>query len=194
MPGKECGICHDTGFTVVGGVKKICVCTKFRRLAAYAPQLIGSVIKSEKQVRDEFSDIFGDDKRTYLKLRKGLNEISVDVAIAFWLLKHNMPTYRIMNVYELIEIFLQHHPTYKSMFEIKFPALILLQGYDEFPNVRQNDAILQVLEIMRRSDGLVLYISSRQDDPPEIATYLRLHNWKIINKQSGGGETTYGRI
>lgn len=189
-----CNQCQDVGFIVKGGVKVSCVCSKFRRLAAYAPQLVKSVIQSDKGTREDFATTYEDDRRVFLRLRKGLNEVAVDTAIIFWLLKHQQPAFKVMNVYELIEIFLQHHPVYKSMFDLKFPALVLLQGYDEFPNVRQNDAILQVLEIMRRHDGLVLYISTRQDISPEIANYLKLHNWKIIDKQRGEGKDSYGRI
>lgn len=188
-----CEDCKDQGFVIKSGVKEPCVCAKMRKLLAYAPRLVKSLASVDKKIRQESTEVFDESPSTFLRLRRGTNQNIVDMLMLFWLLKHGQPDFRDMNVYELIEIFLQHHPTFKSMYDLKFPALILLEGYDEFPNRRQSEAIMQVLEIMRTENSKVLFVSLKPATEQAILDYFKIHNWKTIDLTKGG-KGSYERI
>jgi len=182
---KDCPVCKGTNYTIKDGVKEACICVRMRRLAIYFPA-VTEALAAPAQTREailamEFKPL------TYCHIQRGLSERESHLFKLAYLLSLDCPHYREFNVYELIEIYLRQHPDFDSLFKISFPATILTEGYNEFPNVRQNDAILQYLDIVKRQRGTVLFLSRKRESDPVLLEYFERNDWQIMDLTRGRG-------
>lgn len=178
MPNKfHCKRCEDLRFIYdKDGVRQACSCVHLRQLKIYAPVLIESMFKLSEKKRQEAKNLFSKEGNYYLNIPRSEKEDFVNGVMLNFLLMNQCPKYAVINVYELIETFLGKHPKYNSMFQIDYPAIILTEGYNEFPNVRQEEAILQFLDIVKEKRYSVLLISRKKTDEL-IMDYIRRNDW-----------------
>jgi hypothetical protein len=81
-------------------------------------------------------------------------------AIAHCLLKSGVSrSYRYLNAYELIDIYLGNHPDYRALLSISADIVVIDYGFDEFENKRQEDALNQVISNQIRRKKLVWIFS-----------------------------------
>lgn len=185
-----CNRCKDLGFVYEEGVKKACFCTKFKQLYAYAPRLVKSLVSTTEEERKKFAEIFDTSDRVFLHIKRGAAQKLVDTATLYWLLKHGQPTFVSHNVYELVEVYFHEHSSIKSLFDIKYPAVVLFSGYEEPKHMKQPEIILQALDIMRVNNSKVLYVSIDLFFNPVIMDYFKTHDWKQIDFTSDSATTS----
>ncbi len=68
---------------------------------------------------------------------------SLRPAVTFYLLSGGRKTWKVINAYDLLEIYLGHVEDFKSIFELGEPHIIITHGNQEFVNRRQWDIINQ---------------------------------------------------
>lgn len=182
----KCNICGDLKYVVKDGERVACKCITQKHLYIYAPEQFVSAVKVPQAIRDKLWNMFkAPIDNAYMSMGKLIEEDVVNSMILYFLVSHLEPHYKILNVYELIEIYLSRHPHFKSLYELKFPAVVMLEGYNEFPNVRQNDAILQYLDIAAGNKSKVLYLSRKTAIDTPIMDYFKTHNWTNIIATAG---------
>jgi len=187
VPAVNC-LCGGKGYIVKDGEKVACDCSKVRRLAVYFPDA-ASAMDNPTEVMDEVLAMQFEDN-VFCRLPRTATEGRTNLVKMSYLMVHDCPTYKILNVYELIEVYLSRHPVYSSLFQMTFPATILMEGYNEFPNVRQNDAILQFLDIAKRGGGKVLYLSRKSVTEQALVEYFKQNSWQLLEmtKNVEGGK------
>ena len=187
----ECPKCGGAGFyfkqgngTRKSSEKIICVCSLVKKYITYAPNLLSSLIRLDEEERKKIYNCFTSSARNYFfRLSFDVSEdIVKSIILSFCITKKSKP-FVLLNIYELIEIFLSKHPVYNSFFDIKTPLCILLQGYAEFRNVRQFEFVLQFLNILREETD-VLYIS-REEVANDVLQFFIQSGWKMIERRAG---------
>lgn len=180
-----CALCDDQRFTIKDGVKEVCPCVKMKRLCIYFPDALSALETGEKDADLILGIEFV--PNTVCRVRQSFPESQIDLIKLAYLMSLDCPSYKVLNVYELIEIYLSRHPQFSSLFELKFPAVILTEGYNEFPNVRQNDAILQFLDIAKRHGGDVLFLSRKREVSPVLIEYFERSDWGVLDMTLSSG-------
>lgn len=77
-------------------------------------------------------------------------------------------TLKIMNAYELIEIYLGHNEEIKSIFDLRSDILILMYGYGEFENARQSDILVQTIENRKSFNCVTCLINRGREIPNKL--------------------------
>jgi len=187
----KCSLCGDLHYVVKGGIRTPCLCKIMLKLGAYCEKQVKALRSLSQEERElVLSTKFVGD--TYLKLKPSVNEALIDSLTLVFLISRGCLPYRIFNVYELLDVYFGNHPEFKSLFHIKVPIVVLGEGYNEFPNIRQSDAILQLLDITKRYDSKVLFVSKKPITSPELVKYFCDQSWGQIDYSGSVGGTSSG--
>lgn len=113
------------------------------------------------------------------------SQAKINGAVGLMWAKAGLSKYlRVMNAYELIEIYLGNLESYKSIFELKMDILVLMYGYSEFENRRQSDIILQTMENRRRLGLQTWFVNLGKEIPAKlskVASYMQSSNYEVVN-------------
>lgn len=151
-----CKICGDLEYVVKGKIRVPCKCARIKKLKAYFPYVdLNKVSPSAAQVAIKQCKDYPINKNLFLQTN--LPEETLNLILLFYLLKLGSPSYTIMNSYELVEIYLEKHPAYKSYLEINYDCLVILHGYSEMENKRSEELLLQLLDNYRRMNKFVVF-------------------------------------
>ena len=151
-----CKLCKDLGYTVVEGKRKPCLCKIHKKIHSTYPFLNG-VHCPEESLELAFKHAQELPVSKKICLRTYLTMQGFYVQLAIYFINNKITDYKIFNAYELIDIFLGKHPDYKSFFSIRTGFLVLTFGWNEFENKRQEDVILQMLDICKTRFVPVLF-------------------------------------
>lgn len=188
---KRCPKCKGLRFVVKNGEKVPCSCARARLLKSYAPDLVSAAIRVGKKNRARHEGVFKGKPRCFMQLPAMTPIEQAKTMALYFLLAQGSPTFVQMNVYELIEIYLGRHPEFSSIYQLKFPACILYQGYNEFENKRQNDAILQFLDIAASHNSKMLYLCLKSSVDTLVLNYVQTHDWQVVKSK---GKSKYEAV
>lgn len=157
-----CDECNDLRYVVIDGKRQPCRCLLIAKAEAFLRPLGKAVLPDEAHLRYLVSVPLG----PYMIFRTRLSvQAEINGRLAVLLLRQKAP-FQVLNVYELIEIYLGNYPEIRSIFSLRSPLLLLLHGYEEFENKRQPDIILQTLENRQRL-GLMSWLVTKLPRLPE---------------------------
>ncbi len=176
-----CKLCGGFGYTIIGGKRIVCYCLTRRQILSRYSFL-------------KFVDFKTVDLKKALKFSESLNSSKICMKVSFsepffytvlamYFINNSVLNFRLFNVYELIEIFLNKHPDFKSLFEIQARYLVLMMGWNEFENRRQEDVILQMLDICKVRGVSVMFCvkeSVSESNFPNVFRYMRENNFKFV--------------
>lgn len=172
-----CKLCNELEYIVKDGKRIPCVCARVRKLKAYFPYVhLDKVRKVSVKEAMKYAESLPIGKN--LSIVTDVKEESLNLILLFYLLRVGSPSYHIMNSYELVEIYLEHHPEFKSILEISYDYLIVLYGYNEMANRRQEDLLLQLFDHYRRLDKKIIFVSrSGGQSLTQLPRYIMDNQW-----------------
>lgn len=142
-PPEPCPLCLGFGVLLKQGHRQACLCLIRKRVKAYLAPL-GPAVEPSPQVVSVFDE--NDHKRNLYISSVEHNTLIAKGIFAVLLLRGGFTrTYRFLNMYELIEIYLGKRDE-NSIFTLKDDVLMLTYGFNEFANKRQEDIVLQLLD------------------------------------------------
>jgi len=139
----KCPKCRDLKYEIKNGKRVPCSCFVGMRAQVYLRPL-GDIEKPSAGMITKVKTVVPH-SNIFINF-KGGKQSEQNGVLAHLLLRSGR-SFEVLNAYELIEIFLGHMAErYQSVLEIRAPLLIILFGYAEMENRRQEDLILQVLD------------------------------------------------
>lgn len=176
----ECKICGGLQYIELKGKRVPCECLLRKVVNGYLKALgptKGPLLISQK-ILDEI-----DSEKDMVISTGSLSQDRLNIVLAYLLLKRGVHrTYQVRNVYELIEIFLGHIEGIKSIFELTSDILILLSGYYEFENKRQEDILLQTLANRRRQGRITwLVLKGTSNRIPNVVDYTKENEYQKLD-------------
>jgi len=176
----ECPECGDTHFVTKDEKRVICKCQVQRRIKYY---LKGLSKTEEPGVWDlpAFSEL-DTDQNLYILWNQN-NTAKIQGLIARLLLtKGTGRNYKVLQTYELVEIYLGLHPLTDSLFKLSWSPLILVNGLMEMENKRIELITLQVLENRKLNGQVTWFINKGKTNRlPNVDSYLNSNNFHRID-------------
>jgi len=120
-----------------------------------------------------------------------MNMDRINGALAHFLVRGGLNrSYSVWHAYELIEVFLQHHPTTQSIFDISDDIAIVMCGFEEFANKRQEDILLQLMDV-RRSRNKITWIFYNGNNFPwgRVSSYMSNNKYQTLQMDHTGGSS-----
>jgi len=175
-----CSICKGMKYTVSDGKRVKCVCLISARAASYLKPL-GEIKSPGKKVLEEIKRLKQRGDLYLIYNEKNLAKIAG--IFAYLLLKRGgFLSYRVLNVYEIVEIFLGKYEDIDSVFKLKEEVLILTNGFREMENVRQEDLVLQTLENRKRLGKSTWFFSRGFKNPlATVDSYMKENDFEVLN-------------
>lgn len=176
----SCEECKDIGFRLEGERRVTCACIFKKKIKRFLTKLLP--IKEPPVSYLQFLDKFTPKSNYYI-----LSDIS-DIAVvngilAKMLLKFGLDTsYTILNIYELVDIFLGHNPEYQSIFDIYHKVVILTAGYNEMENKRLEEITIQFMtQKLRKGDFIWLYNNGLSCNYNLILDFMKSNGYQELN-------------
>lgn len=174
---RGCPKCDYLGFHWKDGKRQACECMLMRKMKNKFAK-IGEV-KIDHSLLEKVEKI--DPHKDFFIECQGIQQNKINGMIAFQWARFGIDrSLEVRNVYELIEIFLGHFEYPKSIFELTTEVLVLLSGYCEFENKRQEDIILQTLENRRRLQRPT-WIITIDNRIKEVGAYVSRNQWQHLS-------------
>lgn len=174
-----CKKCDGLNYVVEGGKRLACICVVKRKIRLYLGTF-GQIACPSSGAVDVLKGL---DPNQNLYLLGTESDMSRIYGALSMLLVHSgqFKSFRVMNVYELIEVFLGKLDFADSVFKLNERILILLNGFHEMENRRQEDLILQTLENRRRMGTFTWFYNRGRTNPLKaVDTYLRGNKFKVV--------------
>lgn len=180
----ECQVCKDTHFIEKDGKRKVCECRVKRRVKHYLKDL-GKIEESGVWDLKEFKEL--DTNQNLYILWSQRNTAKIQGLIARLLLtKGTTRHYKVLQTYELVEIFLGNHPLTNSLFKLSYSPLILINGLIEMENKRLELITLQVLENRKLNGRVTWFINCKTNNHlPNVNAYLIDNHYNRIDVSDG---------
>jgi len=186
----KCKICKDQRYIIENDVKVKCICVSREKLKIYLRKL--RPLTPVDTIGFHVLPLGDIDSNDNLFIRWNQMDMKkINGVLAHLLVKCGVyRTYSVYHAYELIEIFLQHHPDIKSIFDIRDDVSIILCGFEEFANKRQEDIILQLLDV-RRSRNLITWLFHNGTKFPwgRVSSYMQSNNFQSVTLEGGSGNS-----
>jgi len=181
---QTCKECEGTNFVIKGETRELCGCIKKRKIQHYLRTL--GRLSDPGELAIKVLEKVDPSKNLYI-LCNERDMAKISGMFAFLLIRRaRFDSFKVMNVYELIEVFLGKHDDADSIFKLNDSVLMLTNGFQEMENRRQEDLILQTLENRRRSGKVTWFYNRGRSNPLKLVdSFLRENGFEVVDIDAG---------
>lgn len=176
----KCADCTSVCWDVVDGKRQAKPCLLQKKLKALVKDLEPYAVP--EWVPHQLKDV--DPTQNLYMVNAPRDQKALNGVLAYLRCRPGMAakSFKVLNIYELIEIFLQHHNDFNSVLGITQDVLVLLDGYFEMENKRLAEICLQAMDNRRRHAKVTWVVSLNSAIKyPTIQQYLRGHAVTEVN-------------
>jgi len=176
----ECSECNDIHFVIKDGKRIICKCQVQRRIKHYLKDL--NEIEEPGVWDLSAFDGLDTNQNLYILWNQSNTAKILGLVARLLLTKGTGRQYKVLQTYELVEIYLGLHPLTDSLFKLDWNPLILISGLMEMENKRIELITLQVLENRKLSGRFTWFINKGKTNRlSNVDAYLNSNKFHRID-------------